>query len=103
MQSTLANGLALGKAYNGDVQTIASNPRHHVYCLMCNVLQTTGMPECRTNVRHTSDLHLVHKVLGLKKEVKRVADALEELIEMKRAKIDSDPKSEVPSEGSDSE
>ena len=52
---------------------------------------------------HTSDLDLVHEVSGLKREVKRVADALEELIAIKRAKTDSEVKSEVPSEDSDIE
>ena len=56
-----------------------------------------------TDLAHTSDLHLVHQVSGFKREVRRVADALEELIAMKRAKTDSEVKSEVPSEDSDSE
>ena len=98
MHSTLANGLALGKAYNGDVLTIASSLKHHVYCILCNVLDTTCMPECPTGEGHTGDIHLVQEPSGLKREVKRVADALEELIAMKRANTDSEVKSEVPSE-----
>ena len=103
MHTTLAERLALGKAYNGDVLTMASSPKHLVYCLLCNVLDTTCMPECRTDVGHTNYLHLVHEVSRLKEEVKRVADALEELIEMKTAKIGSEVKTDVPSEESDSE
>ena len=64
MHSTLANGFALAKAYNGDILTIASSPKHHLYCLLCNVLETTCMPECRKDVEHMSDLHLVHEVSG---------------------------------------
>ena len=103
VHSTLANGLASGKAYNGDVLTIASSPKHHVHCPSCNVLEKTTMPECCIDVGHTSDLHLVQDVSSLKREVKRVADALEELIAINRAKTDSEVKTEVPSEDSNSE
>ena len=49
MHSTLANGLACGKGYNEDVLTTASSPKHHVYCLLCNVHEMTCMRECRTD------------------------------------------------------